>query len=843
MTINSTIRKTNILVGNGNTHTYPFAFKVFTDENVVVKKIEVSTSIETTLTLGVNNDYTVDRNDDQNSNPGGSITLKSGGANQNLATGFNIVITSDVPALQGTDLTNQGGFFPEVINDALDKAVVLHQQQEDEINRSIKFSLTNTINTTEITANPATRANKNLSFDNAGELSLTNTQPTAFLVSPTAPSNPPIGSIWYDSVSGRCFVYYYDGTSTQWVETNPPFSTQGIIGGGGNTSNLTDANIANNADIDGSKLKDDSVPLSKLLDGALPTDITVNSSNIVNNSIIDDDVNSSAAIKSTKISYTSVGTGGTARTLASKLGDIINVKDYGAVGDGTTDDRGAIQNAINAVPSTGGKVIFPAGKYKLGGSLQISNTKNAIILEGLAGNAIGADNYGARFFMADGGVILGNGDIAPYIKIDKARSVQIRNFTFVGGTYNNNNTGGDGVKPTNGAIYVVSNPGCQEHIYENLLFYGINYCMNFDGLSSSIIRNCKFRDIPEASADSHVIKLHGSSTTDRMDQIRIVDCIMDGSPAPALDPDKPLLDSNGNQQRDDSLNGRGSWSQNTSYVVNDLVHNDRERVYKCTSSGTSNSSGSGPAGAGSSISDGGVTWQWIGNKINHTMRGIYIDGEVNTIFISRTSVIRCRDNYYLTGQWNGNFINFENAEAERAAYDGFNINGTGNFITIADCFAGTNYEQGINIGDAQNSTVQISNVNCRDNRQHGILINSSTQNVSITNPTIGGNGSSNNNTYSGITIGATRNHVFISGGKCGGTTVDLSGTGPQKYGIQVNGSNHDHIVILGVDVSGNQTAGIDWQTTNIDGTGNYNAANDNFIQFCPGYSTGQTSFP
>ena len=172
MTINSTIRKTNILVGNGNTHTYPFAFKVFTDENVVVKKIEVSTSIETTLTLGVNNDYTVDRNDDQNSNPGGSITLKSGGVNQNLATGFNIVITSDVPALQGTDLTNQGGFFPEVINDALDKSIILHQQQQTELDRSIRFSLTNTIGSLEITENAAARANKVLGFDDSGEFNV-----------------------------------------------------------------------------------------------------------------------------------------------------------------------------------------------------------------------------------------------------------------------------------------------------------------------------------------------------------------------------------------------------------------------------------------------------------------------------------------------------------------------------------------------------------------------------------------------------------------------------------------------------------------------------------------------
>jgi len=172
MTINSTTRKTSNLVGNGNTHTYPFAFKVFADSEIVVKKLEVSTSIETTLTLGVSNDYIVTLNEDQNGNPGGSITLKSGGNNQNLASGFQIVITSAVQSLQGTDLTNQGGFYPEVINDALDKSAILHQQQQDELNRSIKFSLTNTIGSLEITENAAARKNKVLSFDNAGEFSV-----------------------------------------------------------------------------------------------------------------------------------------------------------------------------------------------------------------------------------------------------------------------------------------------------------------------------------------------------------------------------------------------------------------------------------------------------------------------------------------------------------------------------------------------------------------------------------------------------------------------------------------------------------------------------------------------
>ena len=169
MTINSTTRKTNALVGNGNTHTYPFAFKVFTDADVVVKKLEVSTSIETTLTLGASNDYIVTLNEDQNGNPGGSITLKQGGNNFNLPSGFQLVITSALEPLQGTDLTNQGGFYPEVINDALDKAVILHQQQQDELDRSIKFSLTNTIGSLEITENANARKNRVLGFDNLGE--------------------------------------------------------------------------------------------------------------------------------------------------------------------------------------------------------------------------------------------------------------------------------------------------------------------------------------------------------------------------------------------------------------------------------------------------------------------------------------------------------------------------------------------------------------------------------------------------------------------------------------------------------------------------------------------------
>jgi Pectate lyase superfamily protein len=56
----------------------------------------------------------------------------------------------------------------------------------------------------------------------------------------------------------------------------------------------------------------------------------------------------------------------TARTMPDRLSDLINVKDWGAAGDGR-DDHVAIQAAIDyCISRGGGKVFFPPGRYALG---------------------------------------------------------------------------------------------------------------------------------------------------------------------------------------------------------------------------------------------------------------------------------------------------------------------------------------------------------------------------------------------------------------------------------------------------------------------------------------------
>lgn len=69
--------------------------------------------------------------------------------------------------------------------------------------------------------------------------------------------------------------------------------------------------------------------------------------------------------------FSQAGAGATARTIESKLRDVVSVKDFGAVGDGVTDDTAAIQAAIDSVSA--GVVCVPAGTYKTSASLSLKS--------------------------------------------------------------------------------------------------------------------------------------------------------------------------------------------------------------------------------------------------------------------------------------------------------------------------------------------------------------------------------------------------------------------------------------------------------------------------------------
>ena len=73
------------------------------------------------------------------------------------------------------------------------------------------------------------------------------------------------------------------------------------------------------------------------------------------------------------VGYTVGGVGAVPGTVEGRLRESVSVKDFGAVGDGVTDDTVAIQTAINAMVATGGNLHFP-GKHYAVRQLSVINT-------------------------------------------------------------------------------------------------------------------------------------------------------------------------------------------------------------------------------------------------------------------------------------------------------------------------------------------------------------------------------------------------------------------------------------------------------------------------------------
>ena len=88
-------------------------------------------------------------------------------------------------------------------------------------------------------------------------------------------------------------------------------------------------------------------------------------------------------LDSSLVSYVPVGAGAIERTAQHKLRDTVSVKDFGAVGDGVTDDAVAIQAALDACVGSG--LFFPAGTYIVGSSL---NVPSNITLFGVGEQAV-----------------------------------------------------------------------------------------------------------------------------------------------------------------------------------------------------------------------------------------------------------------------------------------------------------------------------------------------------------------------------------------------------------------------------------------------------------------------
>lgn len=178
MTVSTEVSK---VIANGNGTATVFSFSpmpLFQASDLEVRKVDTD-GVETVLTLGTGaTNYSMS----VSSYPGtGSVTYPATGATR-LATGESLVMRRLLPLTQTTDLENQGGYFPEVLETALDTVVTQLQQIQEEVDRTIRFSPTD-VGTDIFLPSATERAGMVLAFDVDGN-------PVAGAVSTAIVSSP-----------------------------------------------------------------------------------------------------------------------------------------------------------------------------------------------------------------------------------------------------------------------------------------------------------------------------------------------------------------------------------------------------------------------------------------------------------------------------------------------------------------------------------------------------------------------------------------------------------------------------------------------------------------------------
>ena len=110
---------------------------------------------------------------------------------------------------------------------------------------------------------------------------------------------------------------------------------------------------------------------------------------------------------SSQVTYLPAGTGAVTTNVQTKLRETVSVKDFGAVGDGVTDDTDAILAAITAMPANGSNLNFPFGTYIVN-----SDNYNGLKFDGKSNFAV--QGYGATIKVKDGASVVGGYEVMSF---------------------------------------------------------------------------------------------------------------------------------------------------------------------------------------------------------------------------------------------------------------------------------------------------------------------------------------------------------------------------------------------------------------------------------------------
>ena len=308
----------------------PFEFFADTDLNVYVDE-----ALQTITT-----NYTVSGGDGST----GTVTMTVTGAK-------TVIITRDTTIERTTDFTAGVDINRAALNTQLDTLTAIGADVKDLAERAIRIKDFDPSTASLELPAASVRANKLMMFDTEGAVSLA--------------TEEALGNI----ILGANFItdtFTGNGTQTAFTLSTSP-----------NSKNNSQVHI-------------DGVYQNKASFSLSGTTLTFSEAPPLNSSIevvSGDSISEGSTANSSAIDYNQGETGAADRTVKAKLQEFVSVKDFGAVGDGVTDDTSAFQAAVNTLD----KVYMPEGNYKI--------TSQITFPEGTGGQAWSTDKsfhvYGA----------------------------------------------------------------------------------------------------------------------------------------------------------------------------------------------------------------------------------------------------------------------------------------------------------------------------------------------------------------------------------------------------------------------------------------------------------------